>query len=158
MLFVLALCGFASAMSGRILDPVMTSIAGDFSAPITMVASLSSAYALPFAFCQPVLGPLGDMFPKVLIIKIAISLLAIFLILGAMAPTLSTLFGARILAGAGKAEARRGYCDGCCAIRVSRRRHCHRDRTDLLSLYVNRREGARSGDAGKRNRGSADSC
>jgi predicted MFS family arabinose efflux permease len=103
MLFVLALCGFASAMSGRILDPVMTSVASDFGAPITLVASLSSAYALPFAFCQPVLGPLGDMFPKLLIIKIAISLLAIFLILGAVAPSLSTLFVARILAGAGSA-------------------------------------------------------
>jgi predicted MFS family arabinose efflux permease len=103
MLFVLALCGFASAMSGRILDPVMTSIASDFAAPITLVASLSSAYALPFAFCQPILGPLGDMFPKVLIIKIAITLLAIFLVLGAVAPSLPTLFGARILAGAGSA-------------------------------------------------------
>jgi predicted MFS family arabinose efflux permease len=103
ILFVLALCGFASAMSGRILDPVMTSIAGDFGAPITIVASLSSAYALPFALSQPVLGPLGDLFPKVLIIKIAIALLAVFLFLGAVAPTLSTLFGARILAGAGSA-------------------------------------------------------
>ena len=103
MLLVLALCGFASAMSGRILDPVMTSIASEFGAPITLVASLSSAYALPFAFCQPVLGPLGDLFPKVLIIKIAIALLAVFLFLGAVAPTLSTLFGARILAGAGSA-------------------------------------------------------
>jgi predicted MFS family arabinose efflux permease len=103
MLLVLALCGFASAMSGRILDPVMTSIASEFGAPITIVASLSSAYALPFAFCQPVLGPLGDLFPKVLIIKIAIGLLAVFLLLGAVAPTLSTLFGARILAGAGSA-------------------------------------------------------
>src|ERR1700677_625640 len=103
MLLVLALCGFASAMSGRILDPVMTSIASEFGAPITVVASLSSAYALPFAFCQPVLGPLGDLFPKLLIIKIAIAILAVFLFLGAVAPTLSTLFGARILAGAGSA-------------------------------------------------------
>jgi predicted MFS family arabinose efflux permease len=99
-LVVLSLCGFASAMSGRILDPVVTQIAGDFAAPVAMVALLSTAYAVPFAAAQPILGPLGDLFSKTLIIKAAVVLLTIFSAVAAVAPTLKLLFVARILAGA----------------------------------------------------------
>jgi predicted MFS family arabinose efflux permease len=87
-------------MSGRILDPVMTAIARDFGAPVSIVALLSTAYALPFAISQPVLGPLGDLFSKTLIVKISVALLAVFSAVAALAPTLDLLFTARILAGA----------------------------------------------------------
>jgi len=99
-LLVISLCGFASAMSGRILDPVMTAIARDFGTPVSIVALLSTAYALPFAISQPVLGPLGDLFSKTLIVKISVALLAVFSAVAALAPTLDLLFTARILAGA----------------------------------------------------------
>lgn len=102
-LLVLSLCGFASAMSGRILDPVVTQIAGDFGAPVAVVALLSTAYAVPFAAAQPILGPLGDLFSKTLIVKAAVVLLAVFSAAAASAPTLNLLFIARILAGAGGA-------------------------------------------------------
>jgi predicted MFS family arabinose efflux permease len=90
-------------MSGRILDPVTTAIAAEFGTTVTAVATLSSAYALPFAISQPFLGPLGDLFPKVSIITIATTFLALFLALAAMAPDLTTLFAARIVAGVGGA-------------------------------------------------------
>lgn len=99
-LLVISLCGFASAMSGRILDPVMTAIARDFGTPVSVVALLSTAYALPFAISQPVLGPLGDLFSKTLIVKASVALLAVFSAVAALAPTLDLLFTARILAGA----------------------------------------------------------
>lgn len=99
-LLVVSLCGFASAMSGRILDPVMTAIARDFGTPVSVVALLSTAYALPFAISQPVLGPLGDLFSKTLIVKASVALLAVFSAVAALAPTLDLLFTARILAGA----------------------------------------------------------
>ncbi len=99
-LVVLSLCGFASAMAGRVLDPVVTDIAGDFSVPVAQVALLATAYAIPFAVFQPVLGPLGDLIPKALIIKAAMALLAVFSAVAAFAQTLDLLFVARVLSGA----------------------------------------------------------
>jgi MFS transporter, DHA1 family, inner membrane transport protein len=99
LLLVLSFCGLASAMSGRIVDPVVTEIAKDLDVPVGIVALLSTAYTLPFALSQPFLGPLGDLFPKARIVKIAIVLLALFLSFAALAPALPFLFVARVLAG-----------------------------------------------------------
>lgn len=98
-LLVLALCGFASSMSGRVLDPVVTQIAADFGAPVSSVALLATAYAVPFAVAQPVLGPLGDLFSKRLIVKVSVLLLALCSA-AALAPSLHVLFLVRILGGA----------------------------------------------------------
>jgi predicted MFS family arabinose efflux permease len=99
-LLVLSLCGFASAMSGRILDPVVTDIAGDFGSPVATVALLATAYAVPFALSQPVLGPLGDLFSKTRIIKVTVARLALCSAAAALAPSLQLLFVARIFGGA----------------------------------------------------------
>src|SRR5262245_31298170 len=87
-------------MSGRILDPVVTDIAGDLGSPVAAVALLATAYAIPFAVAQPVLGPLGDLFSKSLIVKASVSLLTVFSAAAALAPNLEWLFVARILGGA----------------------------------------------------------
>src|SRR5947209_1296601 len=99
LLLILSFCGFVSAMSGRMVDPAVTSIAADLAAPVSLVGLLASAYTLPFAFIQPILGPLRDIFSKPRVIKIAVVLLAIFSALGAVAPSLDTLVVSRILAG-----------------------------------------------------------
>ena len=99
LLFVLSLCGFASAMAGRLVDPVVIDIAADLHATPGVVALLSTAYTLPFALSQPFLGPLGDIFAKARIIKIAVCALAILLALAGSGPNLPFIFAARILAG-----------------------------------------------------------
>lgn len=99
LLFVLSLCGFASAMSGRIVDPVVIDIAADLAAPVGVIALLSTAYTLPFALSQPLLGPLGDLFAKARIVKIGTIVLALLLAVAALAPNLPALFTARVLAG-----------------------------------------------------------
>jgi MFS family permease len=58
LLFILSLCGFAGALATRLLDPLITSIASDFAASVGVVALLASAFALPFGFSQPFLGPM----------------------------------------------------------------------------------------------------
>jgi predicted MFS family arabinose efflux permease len=103
LLFVLSLCGFATAMSARLVDPVVIDIAADLGAPIAFVALLSTAYALPFAMTQPLIGPFGDIFAKARIIKVAIVVLAILLAAAGAAPGLSFLFTARVLAGVASA-------------------------------------------------------
>ena len=99
LLLILSLGGFAASMAARIVDPLVTAIAADFLMPVAMVALLASAYTLPFSFSQPLLGPIGDAIGKSLMIRVALALLAVFLLASAFAPSFSTLFGVRILAG-----------------------------------------------------------
>ena len=89
LLFILSLCGFSGALATRLLDPLITSIASDFSTSVGVVALLASAFALPFGFSQPFLGPMGDAFGKALVIKVATAVLAVCLLASALAPDLS---------------------------------------------------------------------
>jgi predicted MFS family arabinose efflux permease len=99
LLFILSLCGFSGALATRLLDPLITSIASDFSTSVGVVALLASAFALPFGFSQPFLGPMGDAFGKALVIKVATAVLAVCLLASALAPDLTLLFVSRVLGG-----------------------------------------------------------
>ena len=87
LLLVLSLCGFSGALATRLLDPLVTSIAADFATSVSVVALLSSAFALPFGLSQPFLGLTGDAFGKVVVIKVAVAVLAVCLLASALAPT-----------------------------------------------------------------------
>jgi predicted MFS family arabinose efflux permease len=99
LLFILSLCGFSGALATRLFDPLITSIATDFSTPVSVVALLSTAFALPFGLSQPFLGPTGDAFGKAVVIKIAVSVLALCLLASTFAPDLKLLFLSRVLGG-----------------------------------------------------------
>src|ERR687883_1548859 len=99
LLLILSLCGFSGALATRLLDPLITSIAANFAASVSLVALLSSAFALPFGLSQPILGPIGDTFGKADVIKIAAAVLALCLLAAALSPNLATLFISRILGG-----------------------------------------------------------
>jgi predicted MFS family arabinose efflux permease len=99
LLFILSLCGFSGALATRLIDPLITSIAADFATSVGVVALLSSAFALPFGFSQPVLGPIGDAIGKTWVIKVATALLALCLLASALAPGLTILFVSRVLGG-----------------------------------------------------------
>lgn len=97
---LLGLAGFASALSTRLLDPLLVDIALEFASPVTAVALLASAFALPYALIQPLLGPVGDALGKRRVILWCTAALTATLFAGALAPTLFLLFAARALAGA----------------------------------------------------------
>ena len=99
LLLILAFAGFCSALSVRLLDPLIPAIAREFSADVSTVALLATAFSFPYALGQPVLGPLGDALGKASIIKICVVVLALALLACALAPTLETLFAARIICG-----------------------------------------------------------
>ena len=99
LLLILSLGGFAASMAARIVDPLVTAIAVDFIMPVATVALLASAYTLPFSFSQPLLGPVGDTIGKSLMIRCALSLMAVFLLASAFAPNFMSLFWARVFAG-----------------------------------------------------------
>ncbi|MGE0846388.1 MAG: MFS transporter [Flavobacteriaceae bacterium] len=99
LVFALSLAGLGSNIAMRLVDPLVPSIAGDFGLSIATVATLTTAYALPYAIFQPVLGPIGDAVGKSLLIRTSLLVLAVGLACCAVAPNFATLTGARILCG-----------------------------------------------------------
>src|SRR3954447_9273885 len=95
----MSLIGFITALASRATDPIIPPIAHDINVSANAVALLTTAFALPFALVQPVLGPVGDMVGKV---RVMIACLAVtILAMGtcAFATSFSMLLGARIVAG-----------------------------------------------------------
>ncbi len=80
LLFFISLCGFASAVAHRSVDPLVSVLAREFSVPVATAALVSSAYALPYALGQPVLGPIGDAFGKGRLLAICLTILTLTLI------------------------------------------------------------------------------
>lgn len=81
------------------MDPLVTSVAREFAVPVTTAALLSSAYALPFALGQPILGPLGDVFGKGRVLIICLWVLTATLIVGAFSPSFEFLLAMRFIGG-----------------------------------------------------------
>lgn len=99
-ILILALAGGASAFTTRFVDPMIGVIARDLAADPLQVALLSTAYALPYAFIQPILGPVGDALGKERTTKICLAVLTVTLLGAALATSLPVLFVLRILSGA----------------------------------------------------------
>ena len=100
IILILAVCGFVSALSTRFVDPMIGLIARDLAADPLDVALLATAYALPYAFIQPVLGPVGDALGKTRIMKFLLAALAATLVAASLTSSLTALFAWRILSGA----------------------------------------------------------
>ena len=100
-LLILSMSGFASTLAMRFFDPMIGVIARDLSADPARIALLASAFALPYALVQPVLGPIGDALGKERVMTACLGLLAAALLACALAPNADVLFGARIVSGGG---------------------------------------------------------
>jgi predicted MFS family arabinose efflux permease len=99
LLLVLGLAAFSGAVAIRISDPVVPLIARDFDVTLTAAALISSAYALPYALGQPILGPIGDAVGKSAVMRACLAIGAAAMAAAWLAPTYETLFLARMVAG-----------------------------------------------------------
>lgn len=99
LLVILALGCFASSLVIRLTDPLVPQIARDLSALPATTALLASAFTFPYAFGQPILGPLADTLGKARVIKGCLAMLAFAMALSIVATDLKMLFAARMLAG-----------------------------------------------------------
>jgi len=99
LLLALSICCFSAAAIIRCVDPLVPDIARGFATSPNHIALLASAFAVPYALGQPLLGPLGDAVGKSRIIKGCLAILTVAMMLSALAPTPDTLFAARIMAG-----------------------------------------------------------
>lgn len=99
-LIAISFIGFTTSLFVRVVDPVVPQVSNAFGVPAADVALLATAFALPFAFLQPVLGPLADSVGKTKLIMVGIALLTASTIAGAFAPNFTWLLVSRIIAGA----------------------------------------------------------
>jgi len=95
----MSLIGFITALASRATDPIIPPIAHDINVSANAVALLTTAFALPFALVQPVLGPIGDMVGKVRVMIACLAVTIVAMAVCAFATNFSMLLGARIVAG-----------------------------------------------------------
>ncbi|MCC7346720.1 MAG: MFS transporter [Variibacter sp.] len=90
---------FASATVSRITDPLVPQIALDLHVDVHSAALLATAFALPWALAQPVLGPAGDLLGKTRVIVVGLAVLTASSIIGGTASDFTVLFISRIMSG-----------------------------------------------------------
>jgi predicted MFS family arabinose efflux permease len=97
--FLLPFCAFTSAISARAMDPLVSSLAHDFGISLTAAAVVVTLYALPYSFGQPILGPLGDHYGKIRILKTCLWVQCVSLVIVALAPSFNVLLAGRFIGG-----------------------------------------------------------
>ena len=100
LIWTFGFTSFAGALATRITDPLVADIAREFAVTAEQAAMLSSAFALPYALVQPILGPVGDAIGKRRVIQAGLLVLAAMLLASALAPGFTALLVFRILSGA----------------------------------------------------------
>src|ERR1700704_2180796 len=96
----MSLIGFVTALAARATDPIIPPIAHDINVSANAVALLTTAFALPFALVQPVLGPVGDMVGKVRVMIACLAVTILTMLVSGLATDFTMLMAARIIAGA----------------------------------------------------------
>lgn len=99
-LLVVAFASFASSLFVRMTDPLVPQIASEFGRDPGLVALLGTAFAIPWALMQPILGPLGDLLGKTRVIIVCLAILAAGAAFAAVAPSFPALMAARVITGA----------------------------------------------------------
>ncbi|MDI3471565.1 MAG: hypothetical protein OJF62_003628 [Pseudolabrys sp.] len=101
VLNLVAFVAFASSLFTRSVDPVVPQIAQSLHTEPATVALLSTAYALPYAVIQPLLGALADMFNKARLMLICLAIVAAATIAGALVQSFPLMVATRAVAGLG---------------------------------------------------------
>ena len=96
---LIALVVFASSLFMRSTDPVIPEIAGGLGVATATAALLSSAFTLPYALIQPLLGALADIFSKARLMLFCLFCLTTATLVCGFAPNFGVLLGARVAAG-----------------------------------------------------------
>jgi MFS transporter, DHA1 family, inner membrane transport protein len=86
-------------LSVRAVDPVIPLVAADLAVSTATAALLSTAFALPYALTQPILGPIADMVGKTRFMTGCLVVLTAACTVGAFAPTFALVLAARVVSG-----------------------------------------------------------
>jgi predicted MFS family arabinose efflux permease len=96
---VIAFVVFASALFIRSTDPIIPQIADGLHVKPATAALLSTAFTLPYALVQPLLGALADMFSKARLMLLCMFVVAAATLVCGVASSFEMLFAARVAAG-----------------------------------------------------------
>ena len=96
---LIAFIVFASSLFMRSTDPVIPQIAGGLSVDTATAALLATAFTLPYALIQPVLGALADMTNKARLMLLCMFVLSLASVASALAVNFEMLMVARVIAG-----------------------------------------------------------
>ncbi len=77
----------------------MPQIAADLLVDVKTAALLSTAFTLPYALTQPVLGTIADFFGKTRLMNMSLLIVSITALICAVATSFSLVFGMRVAAG-----------------------------------------------------------
>ena len=102
MMFVLNVVAcviFAGALNTRVVDPVIPQIAIDLGIEAATGALLTTAFAIPYALIQPVLGAMADTYGKKRMMIVCLIGIIVSALIGWQATNFTVLLGARVLSG-----------------------------------------------------------
>ena len=99
MLNLISLVVFASSLFMRSADPVIPQIAQGLAVEPSTAALLSTAFSLPYALIQPLLGALADMMSKVRLMLLCLFIVTVASIAAGFATSFEMLMAARVVAG-----------------------------------------------------------
>lgn len=99
LILVLGACGFASTFTMRIVDPLVPTLALEFTRTIPQVAAIATAFSFAYAVGQPFLGPVADSVGKLRTISTCLGALALLSLAAAFAGSFDMLTAARMVAG-----------------------------------------------------------
>jgi predicted MFS family arabinose efflux permease len=99
LLITIALAVFATTLFVRSVDPVILQIAAGLDVTPTTAALLSTAFALPYAIMQPVLGAIADSMGKARVMVVCLIIGTLATLAGALATNFAMLAATRVVAG-----------------------------------------------------------
>src|SRR5215218_9498230 len=99
-LYLVSFMAFTAALSSRAVDPVIPLVAGDLWVTPATAAILSTAFALPYGFIQPVLGPVADAMGETRVMTFCMAVFTLASFLSAMVESFSLLLALRVITGA----------------------------------------------------------
>jgi predicted MFS family arabinose efflux permease len=99
VLNLMAFVIFATSLFMRSVDPIIPQIAGGLNVEPSTAALLSTAFTLPYALIQPVLGALADMFSKARLIAVCMLIGGMTTLACGLVTDYETLMALRVLAG-----------------------------------------------------------
>ena len=99
VLNLMAFVVFATTLFMRSVDPVIPQIAHGLGVEPATAALLSTAFTLPYALIQPILGALADMLSKTRLMAVCMLLLGLSSVASALVPNFHMLMGLRVVGG-----------------------------------------------------------
>lgn len=98
-LLAIAFLGLTTNFMIRCFDPMLPQISDQMKVDILTAASLGTAFAMPFALVQPILGAIADMYGKMRLIAVCSVFLVAAGIMGIFAESFTMLVISRVIAG-----------------------------------------------------------